>query len=198
MTAPFPTVSLHCFWEWLLLVGPERQRWLLTLCSPFLLHSTSGLASSDPESPQHLLQSRSAVMELPSVCPQDAITPEGCFTGRGLLADHSLVFHLVDMLLYLLLWEAMSGFKCDLVMAAVWLSSLCLWCVCCSWVWIGTFHHNWGIFSHYFFQYFYALILNILCIINILLAQWYYIRAFHTALNEWGSVRFFPSVLQIG
>lgn len=197
MAAAFPTVSLHRFWERLLLMG-LRGSCSSSLSAPHF-YCTSGLASSDPESPQHLLQSRSAVMELPSVCPQDAVTPEGCFTGR-VLADHSLVFHLVGMLLpYLLLWKAMSGFKCDLVVAAVWLSSLCLWCVCCSQVWIITFHHSWGIFSHYFFQYFYALILNILCIINTLLgAQWYDIRAFHTDLNEWGSVRFFPSVLQIG
>lgn len=152
MTAAFSTASPHRFGEQLL------------LAAPFLLHS---LLASLPlilrKRPQHLLPSRSALVELPSVCPQDAVPPEGCFTGRGVLGQPfsslSSCRHVV----------AMSGFKCDLVVAAVWLSSLCLWCVCCSRVWIGSFHHNWGIFSHYFFQYFYALILNVLCIINILL-----------------------------
>lgn len=157
MTAAFSTASPHRFGEQLLLAGLRGS------CGSVSFALTSGLA------PQHLLPSRSALVELPSVCPQDAVPPEGCFTGRGVLGQPfsslSSCRHVV----------AMSGFKCDLVVAAVWLSSLCLWCVCCSRVWIGSFHHNWGIFSHYFFQYFYALILNVLCIINILLGAviWY-------------------------
>lgn len=79
--------------------GPERQLRLLAPRSLFLLHSTSGLASSRPE--RVLSISFRADMQCWSfhLCPQDAVTPEGCFTGRGVLADHSLVFHLVDLLL---------------------------------------------------------------------------------------------------
>lgn len=131
--------------------GPERQLRLRFFCTHFWPRFLSISFRADP----HWWSFR--------LCPQDAVPPEGCFTGRGVLGQPfsslSSCRHVV----------AMSGFKCDLVVAAVWLSSLCLWCVCCSRVWIGSFHHNWGIFSHYFFQYFYALILNVLCIINILL-----------------------------
>lgn len=57
----------------------------LSLCSPFLLHCTSGLASSHPEKTSASPSEQICSAGTSSVCPQDAVTPEGCFTGRGVL-----------------------------------------------------------------------------------------------------------------